>query len=220
MGRRHIFIVRHGQTDYMNNPGDGLGGGLTELGREQAAYVGQRLASLPINVIHHSNLRRATETAQYLSHELPKTPPMRPSSILREVIPYMPPDFIAWYLKNEDAINENAIQIAPENISWLDLWPRNLTMDKIALGFNQAQRAYDRFFRPSLRGDRYDVLVCHGNILRYFVVRALRAPLETWINTDINNCGISEVVVEENGQVTLMAHNSTGHIPEDKLTFV
>lgn len=220
MGRRHIFIVRHGQADPTARPGDGLGGGLTDLGRTQAQMVGRRLASQRVDIIHHSVLHRAAETAQIIRQQLPHAVPLQPSDLLREVIPYIPPDFITWYLANEQALAQNAIQPPQEYIPWIDTWPHSTSLQELERGFAQANRAYETFFCPSPDLDRVDVLVCHGNILRYFVVRALQAPLEAWINTDINNCGISEVVIEENGSAILLAHNSTGHMPADILTFV
>jgi hypothetical protein len=45
------------------------------------------------------------------------------------------------------------------------------------------------------------------------MVRALKAPFETWINTEINTCGISEFSVQPNGEVVLVSHNDTGHMP-------
>lgn len=220
MGRRHIFIVRHGQTDPNTRQDDGLGGSLTDLGRAQAERAGRRLSSQRVDIIHHSVLHRAAETAQIIRRQLLHAVPMQPSELLREVIPYIPPDFITWYLANEQALIQNAAPIPPEYIPWIDTWPHSSSLEELNRGFEQAKRAYQYFFCPSPDLDRLDVLVCHGNILRYFVVRALQAPLETWINTDVNNCGISEVVIEENGNAILLAHNDTGHMPADMLTFV
>ncbi len=219
MGRKHIFIVRHGQTDPTFHPDDGLGGRLTDLGRAQAARTGQWLAGHPVRAIHHSALRRAAETAQIISQQCPDPLPLHSSDLLREVIPYIPPDFIDWYLANALALTQNAVDVPPRFIPWIDAWPHQTSMEELSRGFDQARRAYDHYFCPSPGPGSVDVLVCHGNILRYFVVCALQAPLETWINTDIYNCGISEVVIEENGTALLLAHNGASHLPADMLTF-
>ena len=56
-------------------------------------------------------------------------------------------------------------------------------------------------------------IVAHGNIIRYFAMRALQAPPEFWINMDIAQCGLSVVNVFADGRMLLQAHNDTGHLP-------
>uniref|UniRef100_A0A8C1TUH2 Serine/threonine-protein phosphatase PGAM5, mitochondrial n=1 Tax=Cyprinus carpio TaxID=7962 RepID=A0A8C1TUH2_CYPCA len=70
---RHIFLIRHSQY---NLKGDGDKERiLTPLGREQAEYTGQRLAMLGLkyDVLIHSSMTRAAETANIISKYLPGT---------------------------------------------------------------------------------------------------------------------------------------------------
>ena len=48
--------------------------GLTEIGRRQAALLGQRLAGVPLSRISHSPRARAVETAQIVALSLPAVP--------------------------------------------------------------------------------------------------------------------------------------------------
>ena len=76
-----IYLVRHGETvdnarQIMQGQTQGC---LNEKGREQARQVAQRLADEPIDAIVASDLRRAIQTAEYISavHGLPvKTTPL------------------------------------------------------------------------------------------------------------------------------------------------
>ena len=76
-----IYLVRHGETvdnacQIMQGQTQGC---LNEKGREQARQVAQRLADEPIDAVVASDLRRAIQTAEYISavHGLPvKTTPL------------------------------------------------------------------------------------------------------------------------------------------------
>lgn len=63
---KHIFIIRHGETD--NNKhhllqGRGINASINEKGKEQAECVSEALKDIPIKKIVVSSLRRTIETA-------------------------------------------------------------------------------------------------------------------------------------------------------------
>ncbi len=186
-----LFLVRHGQYDGSTDQGDGLEGGLSALGRRQAELTGERLKGIPFTTIYHSPLRRAAETAAIIARSLPGIP-MEPDPLLRECIPGVP---------------ERDPQV-------FDSTPEDL----IVAGLAQAVEAFARFFRRAYGPDRRDLLVCHGNIIRFFACRALGAPTELWANADIFNCSLSEVLVEPSGRLTLTSLNDTGHLPQELRT--
>jgi serine/threonine-protein phosphatase PGAM5 len=210
MSQRHIYVVRHGQR-LPGSGNDRLGLGITDTGKIQAEFTGERISLIPVNTIYYSTLRRAAETAKIIAKYIPNTR-AQGSQLLWECIPYLPGDFITWYKVNRSRITEDRVTTPLQMAPWLNLWSPDTPWDLIEKGFAQAEQAWTHFFRSS-RDERHEVLVCHGNILRYFMVRALQAPLETWINSEINNCGISEFTVNPGGEVTLVSHNDTGHLP-------
>lgn len=74
----HLFLVRHGATDAnLQRPyilqGKGINGPLSDLGRQQAAACGERLAEFPIRHVYASPMLRAQQTAAAIAahHELP-----------------------------------------------------------------------------------------------------------------------------------------------------
>lgn len=220
MGNRILYVVRHGQTKRTTHTRDPLGSGLTDLGREQAELTARRLSALPIDIIHHSLLRRAAETAKVIASAYPDVP-VRSARLLQECIPYLPTAFVEWYTtSSEEEIQEQGQTLPPALKPWLDLWPTGVQWQQIEQGMHQAQRAFEKYFVPTHRPDRHEVIVCHGNILRYFVCRALNVSAETWIQTDVYNCGISEILVEPNGRVMLVSHNDTGHLPYTLRTYI
>ena len=61
-----VYLARHGQSDW-NAEGRWQGNAdrpLTELGRQQAEELAERLASVPLDAVYSSDLRRARETAE------------------------------------------------------------------------------------------------------------------------------------------------------------
>jgi serine/threonine-protein phosphatase PGAM5 len=184
VAQRILYFVRHGQYDWASS--EKLGGPLTTTGRKQARKTATRLKDIPFTTIYHSDLPRAIETATLISQKLPGVP-LRPSRLLRECFPY-PPLHV------------------PE-------WLEQIPIERLEKDANQATRALDKFFRPTRGKDKYELLVCHGNIIRFFVCCALGTPPENWPNADIHNCSISEIRVDPDGGLRLISHNDTGHLP-------
>ncbi|MCB1693671.1 MAG: histidine phosphatase family protein [Pseudomonadales bacterium] len=88
-GATEILLVRHGESrparpeepfPLVDGHGDPE---LSEIGREQAIRVGERLRSAPIDAIYVTNLRRTLETAMPLVGHLGLEPVVEPD--LREV---------------------------------------------------------------------------------------------------------------------------------------
>jgi serine/threonine-protein phosphatase PGAM5 len=186
-------LIRHGQHDSKNDDNDKLGGGLTSIGVEQAKLTAQRLRSLPISAIYCSTLRRAAETAEVIAQEFPDIPLQR-SRKLRECIPCIPP--------------------IPVYIEYLAQVPA----EEIAQYKYQAERAFDRYFKRARGNDKYEIIVCHGNLIRYFVCRVLGVQPEAWGSMDICNCGISTALVKPDGRMILVCHNDVGHLPDHLIT--
>ncbi len=63
-GMCEVLLVRHGEQEYTESisMGDALDAPLSELGRRQAAAVGERLADTEIHAVYSSTLRRARDT--------------------------------------------------------------------------------------------------------------------------------------------------------------
>jgi len=192
MNIRILHLIRHGQQDSQNSSGDKLGGRLTALGRKQAELTARRLSQLPISVIHHSDLRRAVETAEIIARKLPGVP-LRQSRQLRECIPNVPAAFGGHFA--------------------------NVSKEELVRGHEQAKNAFMRYFKPARGGERHEIVVCHGNLIRYFVCCVLQASPDAWANMDIYNCGISEVKIEPN-KMMLVCHNDAGHLPDALKTYV
>ena len=193
MPTRTIYLVRHGQENKETRPNE-LGGMLTDLGEAQARVTADFLQPLPITAIHASTLRRAKQTAEILAPCFPHLT-LKHTNLLWECVPTVPP-----------ALEDAMANVSPEQLQH--------EQARIAL-------AYDRYFQAPLGDqDQHDLIVCHGNLIRYFVCRVLETPLDMWINLEIFNCGVTCIEVRGNGRKVLVYHNSHTHLRADRLTFV
>jgi len=81
----------------------------------------------------------------------------------------------------------------------------------------RAEAAYARFFRTS-RTDRLEVVVCHGNLIRYLVCRAMEIPVVRWTRMNSNHCSMTRILVRDTGAVRVVSYNETAHLPAKMVT--
>ncbi len=193
MSIRTLYLIRHAQHDRANPNSDDLEGALTPAGEMQADWTARRLQGLPVQAIFSSDLRRAQQTAAVLARSFPNLR-VHIDRDLRECVPVIPP-------------------LQADHFTDLD--PGDVTRQ-----LNQAERAFARYFHRADSRDEQEILVTHGNLLRYFVCRALDLPAERWTSLEIYNCGITEFTIESNGRTQLVSHNDSGHLPHYLKTFL
>lgn len=174
------------------------GGSLTDVGKQQAECVARVLDGVALTSVVASTMLRAIETAAIIAEATPIEYTV--TDLLREAIPSIPPR-IATHI--------------------LDLMARdpNITHESIHEDQKRADEAFNQFFVPPQdEDDTHDVLVCHGNILRYLMCKALGVNADTWAKMNINHCGITTIMIDENGLMRLHSHNETRHLPIDLIT--
>jgi serine/threonine-protein phosphatase PGAM5 len=81
----------------------------------------------------------------------------------------------------------------------------------------RADAAFAKFFRTS-RVDRTEVVVCHGNLIRYLVCRAMNVSPLRWTRMNSNHCSVTRILIRGTGAVRVVAYNETGHLPKHLVT--
>lgn len=76
----------------------------------------------------------------------------------------------------------------------------------------RADAAYAKIVRTS-RVDRTELVVCHGNLIRYLMCRALHTPVAKWLRMTTSHCGLTRVIVRDTGAVRVVSYNETSHLP-------
>ncbi len=182
---RTLYLVRHGAYDEDDPRDESVGQGLTDLGREQARLVGSRLAGLGVrfDAVWSSPLTRARETAQIVAQVLPGAQ----VQTAPELAECRPPS-------SRDAPGVVRASAADSCLARLE-------------------SAYARFFRPAQGSERQEVLVCHGNVIRWLWCRALGVDPAAWLGMTIANCSLTVIRVGPDGSCKLYAFDDTGHLP-------
>jgi len=65
----------------------------------------------------------------------------------------------------------------------------------------------------------YEIVVCHGNVIRFFALRALQLPPEAWLRLSLYNCSISHLRIAPTGNVSLITLGDIGHLPPELNTY-
>ncbi|KAB0791257.1 hypothetical protein PPYR_03057 [Photinus pyralis] len=191
---RHIILIRHGQYNMSGETDKERY--LTALGRSQAEYTGKRLLALgfPYTSMIKSTMTRAQETGSIISASLDNLP-VSDCNLIREGAPIPPePPVGHWRPEKQQFYQDGA---------------------RIEAGF----REY--FYRAdaSQEKETYMIMVCHANVIRYFVCRALQFPAEAWLRISLNHGSITWLTITPKGRVILRALGDSGHMPVDAITY-
>ncbi|KAI4840076.1 phosphoglucomutase-2 [Plasmodium brasilianum] len=192
---KNIILVRHGQYERKNRH-DEDSKRLTKQGCKQADITGKKLKDIlnnkKISVIYHSDLIRAKETAQIISKYFPNATLINDPN-LNEGTPYLPDP-----IPKSSKFDSNKIMVDSKRI-------------------NKAYETY--FYQPTGDEDEYQLVICHGNVIRYFLCRALQLPLFAWLRFSSYNCGITWLVLDDDGSVILREFGSVAHLPFENVTY-
>ncbi len=173
------------------------GNGLSELGMQQSSFVREYFRDITVSAIHCSILQRAVETAEIIRTGFPNLE-LQATRLLNESIPTVP-----------EAMREYVTESRPD-----------LTPEKLAENRERADRAFEKFFQPSPAQDLHEVIVSHGNLIRYLVCRALDVDTDAWRHMRPYHCGISRFAINKSHGCVMISFNEMGHIPRDLWTEV
>ena len=193
MFTKTIILVRHGQ--YIAKDEIEIER-LTELGRQQAWLAGERLKeNAHIDRIIYSTMPRAIETAQIIKEQLGFLGSFESTDDIRECVPGFPKK-----LRKKFGFTDEM---------------------GLKKGETHAEKAFKKYFRFPKKNS-LEVLVCHGNLIRYLVCRILEIDSLIWRNMDIQQGAISVIELRSVGsqKKVLISHNDVGHIPKEKRTFL
>jgi len=185
-GVHYIYMVRHGIYDPDTTATDDrVSNGLNKLGHEQAKLVGARLAALDIKFDHliSSELLRAKQTADDMG-----------------VLMHMKPT-------RDESLNE----CTPASVNAALMASRDPA--KIAACDSVRVLAWQRYFVPTPTRNTYDVLVCHGNVIRWTLMRALGVDTKLWSNQDIGHASLTIIAVFPDSTTHVVTYSDVGHVP-------
>ncbi len=190
-GVRTIYLVRHGFYEADSTADPRVGPGLNALGREQAANVGRYLAALPVkfNSMTSSMLTRARETADIMALNLRMR--VERDSLLSECTP-------------------RSVNAAMNS---------NHTDAEIVECDTQLEAAWAKYMRASSDADTHDLIVAHGNVIRWMVAKTVAGDTKKWGTMDIAHCSVTVITVRPDGVPRLVMFSDLGDMPLGKQTW-
>jgi len=192
-GTRTIYLIRHGQYNDKDTSDSDIGKKLTPLGVAQARLVSARLKGMPVEFssLTSSTMTRARETAIVINQDFPELK-LQQSDLIRECT-------------------------APTRRK--DIMKETDSLELIECKTN-LEKTFEEIFIPSPDSkDRNDIIICHGNVIRYFVTKVLNVDPMSWLQMSITNCSLTIIRVLPDGTMKLDTFSDYGHIPENMRTF-
>jgi len=192
-GIRTVYLVRHGQYDHADERDEFAGKGLVPLGIAQARLLAARLKAMPVEFtsLTSSTMTRARQTALVLRREFPGLE-LKQSQWICECTP--------------------------------PTWRKDVMAETSAAEKEECVKNIEQFFKESFNPapdarDRNDIVVCHGNVIRYLVAKALQVDTMSWLQMSISNCSLTVIRINPDGTMKLDAFGDYGHIPENMRTY-
>lgn len=183
---RTIVLVRHGH--YAPDPAADarLGPALSPLGVAQARLAGARLGAMPISFdsLYVSPLQRAKDTAASISIDFPG----RSFAVIDGLEECTPPTRRTEITRDEKA-------------------------EDLARCKTQLDRLFEQHFKPAAEREQTDMMVCHGNVIRYLITRALGVDTSAWLEMSVRHASITVIRVEADGRFKVISAGDSGHIP-------
>lgn len=190
MGTRHLYLARHGSADAF--------GALTDVGRQQANLLGERLAGIPIDAVWHSPLPRAVSTAHELARHLPDVPVAEAAELVDHV-PYVP-------------------SVAERPPAWAAFFD-GYDDTEAASGHRLAQALVARFAAapdPATHPvDTHEVLITHAFQVAWLICHALEAPPSRWLGINSANTALTVIEHRTGLPPAVIMFNDMSHLPAD-----
>jgi len=188
---RTIVLVRHGHYDADPAADPRLGPGLSALGVAQAHAVGGRLAgpAWHFDALHASPLQRARDTAAVIANDFPG----RSFDTIDDLAECTPPSRNAAVMSRE----------RPEDLAGCQA---------------QLERLFAAYFKPATGAPRTELFVCHGNVIRYLVTRALGVDPAAWLSMSVSHGSITTIRIKADGTMQVISVGDVGHLPPGLLT--
>ena len=188
---RTITLVRHGH--YVADPEADAqrGPGLSPIGVAQARLAGARLAAgaSRFDSMLVSPLQRARDTAASMAVDFPG----RTFKVVDDLEECTPPTRRAEIMAKGEPADFSACK-------------------------TQLDRVFAEYFRPAEGAERNELLVCHGNVIRYLVTRALGVDSMAWLEMSPGHASITRIRVEADGRFKVIGLGDVGHLPPNMLT--
>ena len=183
---RTLTLVRHGHYEADPEADPKLGPGLSSLGVAQARMAAARLVaeSSTYDAIFASPLTRAQDTAKLIVEAFPDSSRID----VPELAECTPP---------------TRQKAATAKMEQADLDACKAQLDKL----------FEERFVPAEGSESRQLMVAHGNVIRYLITKSLGVDTERWLEMSIGHVSLTRVRIEADGSIKLIGAGDIGHVP-------
>lgn len=187
---RTLYLIRHGAYLPDRNADPQLGPGITPLGIAQARLIAARLEGSGVSFDSlTASTMQRARDTAAVMHETLSSVPFTQSALLRECTPPLP----------EPAEGEAARERAE--------------------CARQLDHAFAEFITPARAARRNDILVAHGNVIRYLVLKSLQLDTRAFAAMSVAHASLTVIEVQPDGSARVLAVGDSGHIPATLLSW-
>ena len=184
-----LYLIRHGAYVADRNADPQLGPGLTALGIAQARLIAARLNGAGVKF--DSMTSSPMQRARDTAAVMHETLATLPVAQSPLLRECMPPVF--------ESVEAEAAERAA--------------------CAKQLDQAFAEFFAPARNANRNDILVAHGNVIRYLVMKALKVDTRAWLGMSVPHASLTVIQVYADGSTKVLAVGDSGHIPSPLLSW-
>jgi len=184
-----VYLIRHGAYVADRNADPQLGPGLTALGIAQARLIAARLNGAGVKF--DSLTSSPMQRARDTAAVMHETLATLPVAQSPLLRECMPPVF--------ESVEAEAAERAA--------------------CAKQLDQAFAEFCTPTKNANRNDILVAHGNVIRYLVMKALKVDTRAWLGMSVPHASLTVIQVYADGSTKVLAVGDSGHIPSPLLSW-
>lgn len=234
-GTTHLLFVRHAQCSNLNFVTSDCEKSLTPMGVQQSHCTGSylqeyfetrqvQMSDHPQISIIHSGLTRAAQTAKIIqSYLVPKDA----HPIGKSKVPTYHSNLVCeGYPVNLSASDRKCHRMARLKMAYKILSSPDKCEEILPVENNHALNIieFEKVFNPSKSdvrfGDRYRIIVCHAQVIHYFVCRALGMESSKCLDgsTCFDHGSVSQLSILPSGEITIHSMNQSAHLPPNLQT--
>ncbi|HEY5980174.1 MAG TPA: histidine phosphatase family protein [Microlunatus sp.] len=201
-----VLLVRHGRTAANTAgilAGRSPGVELDDVGRTQAATLGERMAAVPLATLVSSPLRRCRQTQQALAAARPEPVPTAVDAGLIEC------GYGDWTGKSLKELSKEKLWKTVQQQPSAVRFPGGEAMTEMAARAVGTIRSWDDRVRAEHGEDAVWVAVSHGDVIKAILADALGTHLDTFQRILVNPASVSVVRYTET-RPYVVTMNSSG----------
>jgi len=204
-----VVLLRHGRTTANTAgvlAGRSRGVRLDELGQQQAARAGERLAKLPLAAVVSSPLERCLQTGRAVTDRQPAAPTLHREKGIAEV------DYGAWTGRELKTLAKEPMWSVVQNHPAGAAFPEGESMAAMSARSVAAVRRWDAAVSADHGADAVWVAVSHGDVIKAVLADALGMHLDVFQRLVVDPGSLSVIHYTPGRPFVAMTNTAEGEL--------